>query len=83
MNPHFQQALQALQRASEHLIVASNAMHDSHAALTEAIREVLNANSEHNDLRETVERLQTTVLAQTADIQALRVEVAALKNGRH
>src|SRR4030095_3000797 len=82
MNPHFQLALQALQRASEHMIAASNAMQDSHAAMTEAIREVLNANGEHNDLRETVERLETTVLAQTAEIQALRAEVAALRKRR-
>ena len=68
MNPHFQAALEALKRASE-------SMQDAHGAIVASIRGVMEANAEHNDLRETVERLERTVLS-------LRDEVTARRNER-
>lgn len=89
MNPHFREAIEALKRAGEQMLAANEAMkianeatQAAHASLVQGIRSVLEANAEHLDLRETVERLQTTMLAQSADIKALREEVRALKNGR-
>ena len=96
MNPHFSGALNALKRAAEfhivagehmsraaaELVAANDAMKDANGALAEGVREALNANAEHNDLRETVERLETIVLSLTDDIKALRGEIADLKGGR-
>lgn len=40
------------------------------------------ANDEHEDLRETVRRMETIVMEQSAELRALREEVRRLRNGR-
>ena len=76
MNPHFESAFAALKRASEHMMAAHEEQTAAHAALVEGIRQVLEANNEHLDLRETVERLQTSVLALAEEVKGLRGDSA-------
>jgi hypothetical protein len=42
----------------------------------------LRANQEHEDLRETVQRLEALVIEQGADLRALRDELKKPRNGR-
>lgn len=75
MNSDFESAFEALRRASEHMRAA-------HTAVFAAIEAALSMCDESLDLRNSVERLESALLAQTAEIKALRADIAALKNGR-
>ncbi len=58
MADHFRPLLDSLKQATENLVAA--------------IDSALAANEEHEDLRETVQRLENLVIAQGQDIRALR-----------
>ena len=65
-------ANEALARAHEAMARANEAMARANAGLTRAGEAGLRANEEHEDLRDTVARLEKLVLEQSNDIRALR-----------
>jgi len=68
----FRPAFEGLKQVADGLIVANEGI----KKLADA---VLSARDEHEDLRETVARLEGLVIAQTADIRAQAEQIRALR----
>jgi ATP-dependent Clp protease ATP-binding subunit ClpA len=76
MNPAFREALEALKQTAEGVAMANQGVQRMADAL-------LHANSEHNDLRETIERLEHLVIGQGDTIKALADEIRKLRDDTH
>jgi hypothetical protein len=79
MDRYFREALEGLQTCAQHLMTASQEIQQAGAALVQVTTAALHAKDEHEDLRETVDRLERLVLEQGTDIRALRLDVQALR----
>jgi len=76
---YFRDGFEGLKQTAEALIVAheamaraNEAMAGANAGLKRAVEAVLAARNEHEDLRETVHRLESLVLDLTKQVQELR-----------
>lgn len=76
MRPH-DAILAALQRASDALVIASDGQLAANRAMIDAFAASHRAHTEHEDLRESVARLERLVLDQSADLRALRQRLDA------
>lgn len=76
---HMKRAAEELQAANRHLVEASQAQQRSGEAMQAAFTAVLSARDEHEDLRETVARLEGLVMEQGTEIRALGEEVRGLR----
>jgi len=79
--------LEAIKNTAEALIRANEGTREANEGILQANEGVkrmaeaaLGARDEHEDLRETVGRLETLVIAQSADIRALRDELRRRPN---
>ena len=75
MRDSFRPMFDALRKASGHLTAATNSMIAANNSFGEVIDAAIAANEEHEDLRETVNRLEQLVIEQGNDIRALRAEL--------
>jgi hypothetical protein len=88
VDQNFRIMLEAIKHTAETLIRANEGTKETNEAILEANEGIkrtadaaLAARDEHEDLRETVGRLETLVIAQSADIRALRDELRRRPNG--
>jgi uncharacterized protein YukE len=86
MDTYFREAFEAFRQAAQHMIAANEGLQQAaqglqHAgekmqlantAMIRGVNHVLHAKNEHEDLRDTVHRLETTVLDLVAEVRALR-----------
>ena len=72
MDQYWQDALANLKDASEHFLAA-------HQSLVKGIDAALHAKAEHDDVKETVTRLEALVMEQGTEMRALRADVQALR----
>lgn len=79
MENYYRDAFEGLRDAAQHLMAASTEIHHAGAALVTVADRVLHAKNEHEDLKETVARLEALVMEQSTAIRALREDVAALR----
>jgi hypothetical protein len=84
---YFHEALAALREAAlaqqathAALVQAAESNERAGQAMIRAIESALHANGEHEDLRETVARLEALVMAQGQEIRALRADLSR-RNG--
>jgi ATP-dependent protease HslVU (ClpYQ) ATPase subunit len=75
MDPAFREMFEGMKQTADGLILANQGI----KRMADA---ALQANDEHDDLLETVRRLETLVMEQGVDLRALREEVRRLRNGR-
>lgn len=82
MDPYFRDAFEGLREAAQHLMAASaaiatasDAINAAGAALVRTVDAVLHAKHEHEDLRETVGRLEHLIIEQGGEIHAMRQEL--------
>jgi hypothetical protein len=78
-NPIFRDAAAAMKRSVEAMHRAQEALVHAHGetviavtAMSTALDKIIEAHDEHEDLRETVHRLEALVLGQSRDLKALR-----------
>ena len=71
---YFRETLEGLKQTAEGLIVANQ-------GIKRAVEAALAARSEHDDLRDTVHRLEALVMQQGLEIRAMRDELRNRKNG--
>lgn len=72
MDSYFRGALEGLQACARHLMAASQEINQAGAELVKVTAAALHAKDEHEDLRETVSRLETTVLDLVKEVRELR-----------
>lgn len=72
MDTYFREALEGLQSCAQHLMAASQEINQAGADLVKVTTAALHAKDEHEDLRETVTRLEGTVLALVTEVRELR-----------
>ena len=72
MADSFRPVFEDLKAAAQHLMAASSEIHLAGAAIVRVTEAALKAKDEHEDLRETVHRLESLVIAQGQDLRALR-----------
>ncbi len=72
MADSFRPVFEGLKDAAQHLMAASSEIQQAGAALVRAADAALRAKDEHEDLRETVARLEGLVIAQGQDLRAMR-----------
>lgn len=76
MDPAFREMFEGMKQTADGLILANQGI----KRMADA---ALQANEEHEDLRETVRRLENLVMEQGADLRALRDELRKPRNGQH
>jgi hypothetical protein len=72
MDSYFHDAFEGLQACARHLMSASQEINQAGAELIKVTTAALHAKNEHEDLRETVHRLEGTVLELVREVQLLR-----------
>jgi hypothetical protein len=73
MADSFRPAFEGLRDAAQHLMAANGEIQQAGAAIVRATNAALAAKEEeHEDLRETVHRLESLVIAQGQDLRAMR-----------
>jgi hypothetical protein len=72
MADSFRPAFEGLRDAAQHLVAANGEIQEAGAAIVRATNAALTAKEEHEDLRETVARLESLVTAQGHDLRAMR-----------
>ena len=72
MADSFRPVFEDLKAAAQHLMAASNEVHLAGAAIVRVTDAALQAKDEHEDLRETVHRLESLVIAQGQELRAMR-----------
>ncbi|MBI4266021.1 MAG: hypothetical protein HY657_16725 [Acidobacteria bacterium] len=72
MADYFREMFESLKQTAEALIVANEAMARANEGIKRAVDAALAAKNAHEDLRETVHRLEALVLEQGREIRALR-----------
>jgi hypothetical protein len=77
----FRDLFDRLDRASARLNVASEALIAANTDMIGVIQAAVQAEDDHEDLRDTVTRLEHLILAQSHDLRALRDEVRTLRGG--
>ena len=70
----FRPVLEGLKDAAQHLMAASTEIHQAGAALVRVTEAALSAKDEHEDLRESVVRLEGLVMQLSTEVRALRDE---------
>jgi hypothetical protein len=75
MDSAFREMFEGMKQTADGLILANQGI----KRMADA---ALQANDEHDDLLETVRRLETLVMEQRVELRALREEVRRLRNGR-
>ena len=75
MDSAFREMFEGMKQTADGLILANQGI----KRMADA---ALQANDEHDDLLETVRRLETLVMEQGVELRALREEVRHLRNGR-
>jgi ATP-dependent protease HslVU (ClpYQ) ATPase subunit len=75
MEPAFREMFEGMKQTADGLILANQGI----KRMADA---ALQANDEHDDLLETVRRLETLVMEQGVELRALHEEVRRLRNGR-
>jgi hypothetical protein len=69
---YFRETFEGLKQTAEALMVANEAMVRANAGIKRAVEAALAPKNEHEDLRETVYRLEVLVLDLTKQMQELR-----------
>lgn len=72
MDSYFREALEGLQACAKHLMAASQEINQAGAELVKVTTAALHAKDEHVDLRETVHRLEETVMGLVEEVRGLR-----------
>jgi hypothetical protein len=72
MDQYWRDALEGLKETAQHLTAASQEIAKAGTALTKTAEAVIHAKNEHEDLRETVHRLETLVLQLVDEVRQLR-----------
>ncbi len=84
MDQTFREMFEAMKQTADGLITANEGMVKANEGIKRMADAALRDNEEHEDLdlRETVQRLETLVLEQGADLRALRDELKKPRNGQ-
>lgn len=72
MDQYFRDAFEGLRSCAQHLMAANDALAHAGADLVKVTTAALQAKDEHEDLRETVQRLKRTVLDLVREVRELR-----------
>jgi len=72
MADSFRPVFEDLKAAAQHLMAASTEVHLAGAALVRVTDAALAAKDEHEDLRETVHRLEGLVIQLSAEVRSMR-----------
>lgn len=72
MDSYFRDALEGLQGCAKHLMAASQEINLAGAALVKVTTVAVLAKDEHGDLRETVQRLEETLMGLVEEMRAMR-----------
>jgi hypothetical protein len=72
MDAYFHDAFEGLQACARHLMAASQEINQAGAELIKVTTAALHAKNEHEDLRESVARLEALIMEQGAELRALR-----------
>ena len=78
---HFRDAMEGLRDAAQHLITANQEIAAAVQGVIHASDAVLSAKVEHEDLRDTVQRLEGLVMDQGRELRELRAQLGG-PNGR-
>jgi len=81
MDPAFREMFEAMKQTAEGLILANRGIIQANEGIKRMADAALQANEEHEDLGETVRRLEGLVVEQGADIRALRDELRRPRDG--
>jgi hypothetical protein len=74
MDQYFRDLLEGVKDAAQHLVVASNEIQAAGNALVRVGENAIHASREHEDLRDTVARLETMVVDVLREVRELRSE---------